>query len=222
MNAGRIERHLREFSSEDPKDAFDFITKSYFGTLAPIQIPQEFLSLLEIVKKKKPNVVMEIGTAKGGALFCFARMAADDATIVSVDLMDGELGGGFSAGYPTWKVPIYQAFAKKGQTMSLVRQDSHSEETLGKVKGILDGKQVDFLFIDGDHTYEGVKKDFEMYSPLVRKGGVVAFHDVAPHASDESCGGVKYFWKEIKNYYPFREFIQDINQEGCGVGVLFL
>jgi hypothetical protein len=30
---------------------------------------------------------------------------------------------------------------------------------------------VDFLFIDGDHTYEGVKKDFEMYSPLVRREG---------------------------------------------------
>jgi len=41
------------------------------------------------------------------------------------------------------------------------------------VKKILAGRQVDFLFIDGDHSYEGVKKDFEMYSSLVRKGGVV-------------------------------------------------
>jgi predicted O-methyltransferase YrrM len=41
-------------------------------------------------------------------------------------------------------------------------------------------KRLDFLFIDGDHTYEGVKQDFEMYTPLVRKGGLVAMHDIVP------------------------------------------
>jgi hypothetical protein len=33
------------------------------------------------------------------------------------------------------------------------------------------------LFIDGDHRYEGVRRDFEMYSPLVGAGGLIAFHD---------------------------------------------
>jgi len=41
-------------------------------------------------------------------------------------------------------------------------------------------KRGDFLFIDGDHTYEGVEGDFEMYSPLVRRGGIIAFHDIVP------------------------------------------
>jgi predicted O-methyltransferase YrrM len=44
----------------------------------------------------------------------------------------------------------------------------------------LKDNKVDFLFIDADHSYEGVKKDFEMYSPLVRKGGIIAFHDIIP------------------------------------------
>jgi predicted O-methyltransferase YrrM len=51
---------------------------------------------------------------------------------------------------------------------------------LRKIEGILKGRKVDFLFIDADHSYEGVKKDFEMYSPLVRKGGIIAFHDIIP------------------------------------------
>jgi predicted O-methyltransferase YrrM len=46
---------------------------------------------------------------------------------------------------------------------------------------VLNEQNLDFLFIDGDHTYKGVKEDFEMYSPLVRKGGVIAFHDITKH-----------------------------------------
>lgn len=46
---------------------------------------------------------------------------------------------------------------------------------------------MDFLFIDGDHAYEGVKADFEMYSPLVRKGGLVALHDICVHPPEMDC-----------------------------------
>lgn len=37
---------------------------------------------------------------------------------------------------------------------------------------------LDFLFIDGDHNYEGVKKDWDLYSTLLNKGALVAFHDI--------------------------------------------
>jgi predicted O-methyltransferase YrrM len=53
-------------------------------------------------------------------------------------------------------------------------------KTLEEVKRILGGEKADFLFIDGDYTYEGVKRDL-MYSPLVREGGIIAFHDICPH-----------------------------------------
>jgi predicted O-methyltransferase YrrM len=66
------------------------------------------------------------------------------------------------------------------QKIVAIQGDSHSIDTLNKIKRILNGKKLDFLFIDGDHSYKGVKKDFEMYSPLVRKGGIIAFHDIIP------------------------------------------
>ena len=63
-----------------------------------------------------------------------------------------------------------------------------------KIKAILKDNKVDFIYIDGDHNYEGVKKDFEMYSPLVRKGGIIAFHDIVPSGYPK----VYKFWNEVK------------------------
>jgi predicted O-methyltransferase YrrM len=218
INKKSCARRLSQFSSEKPEEVFDFISKKFFDAFAPMQIREEFLQLLDIFQKVKPKVIMEIGTANGGTLFCFSKLAVDDATIISVDLPEGKFGGG----YPDWKMPLYQAFAKNGQDLHLLREDSHLPETLEKVKKILAGRQVDFLFIDSDHSYEGVKKDFEMYNSLVRNGGIIAFHDITPNGLPELTGGVPQFWKEIKNKYQFKEFVKDYKQTGFGIGVLFV
>ena len=83
-----------------------------------------------------------------------------------------------------------------------------------------DGK-TDFLFIDGDHTYQGVKADFEMYAPLVRPGGLVVFHDICKHAEAMDCH-VDRFWQEIKNERQTREFVDNRDQGTCGIGVIEL
>ena len=109
--------------------------------------------------------------------------------------------------------------------MYLIRGDSHDSRTLERVKKILGGEELDFLFIDGDHTYEGVRRDFEMYSPLVRRGGVVAFHDIVPHdRAHDPYGqvGVPKFWSEIKSRYRHLEIVKDWSQGWAGIGVLFL
>ena len=78
---------------------------------------------------------------------------------------------------------------------------------------------MDFLFIDGDHTYEGVKADFNMYSELVRPGGLIVFHDICRHAAGMNCE-VDRFWQEVKNERRTREFVHDTNQGTCGIGVI--
>lgn len=42
---------------------------------------------------------------------------------------------------------------------------------------VLQDIKIDFLFIDGDHTYEGVKKDFDLYSKLLSDNGIIVIHD---------------------------------------------
>jgi predicted O-methyltransferase YrrM len=76
------------------------------------------------------------------------------------------------------------------------------------------------LFIDGDHSYEGVKKDFEMYSPLVAEGGLIAFHDIAVHTKFTGCE-VDRLWNEIKPAFRHREIIADLKQGWAGIGVVW-
>lgn len=78
---------------------------------------------------------------------------------------------------------------------------------------------MDLLFIDGDHSYDGISKDFEMYSPLVKKGGIIAFHDIVKHPLETGCE-VNKFWNEIKKKYKFIEIVKDRHQKGGGIGIL--
>jgi predicted O-methyltransferase YrrM len=198
--------------------AFDFeykqLHKSWLVIIRPLQVKSELTSLCRKIKEWNPKVIVEIGTANGGTLF-FCTRVADPEKIVSVDLPSGSFGGG----YPYWKIPFFKALGKKN-VVQLVRADSHREETLSKVKELLNGKKVDYLFIDGDHTYEGVKQDFIMYSPLVRKGGLVVFHDIVKVKEKIGCD-VDKFWNEIKQQYPHAELIEDPNQNWSGIGILY-
>lgn len=183
----------------------------------PAQIRWEIEKLLRLLESVRPKYILEIGTARGGTLFLWTRVAPDDALIISVDLPGGLFGGG----YPWLKGFTYKLFARKKQRIILIRGDSHSSETLEKVKKIIRDAKLGFLFIDGDHRYGGVKKDFEMYSPLVRKGGIIAFHDIVPHPPETRCE-VSRFWNEIKVRYKHLEIVKNWNQKWAGIGVLFI
>jgi predicted O-methyltransferase YrrM len=64
-----------------------------------------------------------------------------------------------------------------------------------------------------------VKSDFEMYSPLVKSGGLIALHDICIDP-DPSCK-VNDYWNEIKDRYDSREIVKDPDQGWAGIGVIF-
>lgn len=206
---------VKRFKSKEIHQLLNFVFIDTFGYLAPIQVRTEIASLLEVVTEIKPKAVMEIGTARGGTLFLFSKLADDNATIISVDFPKGKFGNG----YRKWRILLYKSFAKGNQKIYLLRDDSHNIKTLDKTKEILSNRKLDFLFIDADHTYEGVKRDFELYKPLVKKGGIIAFHDIAP-GPIENVGGVPEFWNEIKINYEHKEFIEDRKQNWAGIGLI--
>ena len=183
--------------------------------IKPLQVPSELLRFAKVVAALRPEKVMEIGTFQGGTLCILSRLSSPTADIISIDLAGGKFGGGYSE----IRSLLYRSFCKYFQTMHLIRGDSHSEEILTKVKSIT--QSLDILFIDGDHTYEGVKRDFFDYSPLVRLGGLVAFHDIVEHPKDSGCE-VARFWNEIKQQYHHEEILEDPQQGWAGIGILYM
>ena len=206
---------LKRLRTNDIHELTEFCFNGICGLIKPGQVREEIIDLLEAVKKVEPMVAIEIGTAMGGTLFLFCRTAAETATIISVDLPGGEFGGGYSS----LRLPLYRAFKLPKQQIHLIRADSHKKATLQQVKGLLDGAKADFLFIDGDHSYHGVKMDFEMFSPLVKDGGLIAFHDVVLHPANTGCE-VSKFWEEIKERYECVEFVSDWGQAWAGIGTI--
>ncbi len=193
-----------------------FSFKSCGIRIAPGQFPVEITALLKEVAKRPPRRVVEIGTAGGGSFFLFTRVATEDAVLISADLPSGMFGGG----YPRWRGRLIQSFGRPKQRVHLLRADSHTPETFNTIKGLLGGEPIDFLFIDGDHRYEGVKADYEMYSPLVTRGGLIGFHDIVPGPAKD-VGGVPVFWQELKKkQQTAREFVADWNQGGYGIGLV--
>lgn len=200
-------------------DHIDLAFSFGFGpfNIRPSQIRWEISQLMQILAKLAPRTVLEIGTANGGTFYLLTKVASPDATLISIDLPGGPFGGGYHA----WKVPFYRSFGSAGQKIHLLRMDSHDETTLREVERILGGLKVDFLFIDGDHSYEGVKQDFQMYRKLVKPGGIVTFHDIVP-GPPENVGGVPNFWSEIKQEFRYLEIVEDWNQGGYGIGVIYI
>jgi predicted O-methyltransferase YrrM len=213
---GAYRRLGQERKSKSNEELLDYSSSLGGGVIRAAQIRSEILGLLDEVRKLKPRRMLEVGTANGGTLFLLSQVAHSEASIVSVDLP----GGRFGEGYAWWRVPLYRRFARDKQTIQLLRGDSHSLEMLDRVRKTLGNQPLDFAFIDGDHSYDGVKQDFEFYGRLVRKGGLVAFHDIAE--STDPAIQVDRFWKEVKQEYRHVELISDLNQRGYGIGLLYV
>ncbi|HTV54706.1 MAG TPA: class I SAM-dependent methyltransferase [Terriglobia bacterium] len=199
------------------RDVSTLVGFAFNHCICPVQVYSELIEFMQTVASIKPSAALEIGTHRGGTLFLLCRLADPRAKIISTDLPHGRFGGG----YKRVRIGLYRKFADEGQSLHLLRQDSHKQETVGCIKDILCGASLDYLFIDGDHSYEGVRHDFEVYSPLVRRGGLVAFHDIAGNGTQWGCG-VPRFWSEVKSRYLYREIIANPKQEGNGVGLLRL
>ena len=178
----------------------------------------EIVSLLRILQKNPPHYVCEIGSASGGTLFLFAKVCSPDALIVSIDL-----------GLTFERSVVHSHIGNGQQQLVSIRADSRAPGTICRVRSLLRGHKLDLLFIDGDHSYDGVKADFNNYSPLVREGGFTVFHDIVPDfrnqfgtPTEKDTGEVPRFWREIKQHQKTTEIIEDGKQDGYGIGIVHM
>jgi GT2 family glycosyltransferase/glycosyltransferase involved in cell wall biosynthesis/cephalosporin hydroxylase/predicted nucleic acid-binding Zn-ribbon protein len=179
----------------------------------------ELAPLLDYLAERELRTVVEIGTQHGGTFYAWCQIAAPDAVVVSIDLPGGAFGGGYSED----DIERFRTYGQAEQELHFLRLDSHDPSTLARLKEILAGERIDFLFIDGDHTYYGVRKDVEMYAPLVADGGLIALHDILPHPEVREVK-VDVLWQELARDYEHVEFVDRDDDRGFGpwggIGVL--
>ena len=192
-----------------------YLATHIYGAL---QKPQEIEKLHEYMLKKKFETFVEVGTCNGGMTWWFAHLPSFKK-IISVDLPGSDFGGG-----PTpHTLEVIRNWVSTDYDVTLCTGDSQKQETVDEVKAELPNGTCDCLFIDADHTYEGVKKDFELWSPLVRNGGSIIFHDIVDHSEANPACQVKKFWDEYRAAHPmgiYFEIAYHTAPDWAGLGIV--
>jgi cephalosporin hydroxylase len=178
---------------------------------------EESRALLEFMRNAGVVNYGEIGLRHGWFFYQVAR-----------DIQPKMMVGVDWPGIPPWgdagsEKVLSEVSAKAREVVSqtvVILGDSKSVDVLDGVEKALGVDQFDFLLIDGDHTYEGVSGDFDLYRDFVRDGGYVAFHDVDPIIRPDDTMGVHKFWIEIKSHYEHWEIILGGGKLASGVGII--
>ncbi len=157
------------------KNMAGWIRHQNTSTFGLMQIPTEFADFLVHLARLDIRTAVEIGVFSGASsyLICAVLQRANpDVEYVMVDIEDKLIG--------------FDAFAKRLNLRKMVPATSHH----------CVGQEYDFVFIDADHSYRGVKNDWLNVGRHARKA--VAFHDIHAHEYDAKEGGVVRAWNEVK------------------------
>jgi len=156
----------------------------------------------------KPGIVVELGTHSGNSFFAFCQgieHSALPAKCYAVDTWEGDKHSGLY-GEEVYRSVFEHTENQYGAFASLMRMNFDDA-----LKYFSDGS-IDLLHIDGMHTYEAVKQDFELWFPKLSDRSVVLFHDIVVR---EREFGVWKLWEELSARYPHFGF-----DHSNGLGVL--
>jgi len=142
------------------------------GWLSPAEI-QLLYKTAHGVKKNK-GVILEIGSWQGKSTVCLATVVLDaknDVLVYAVDPHEGSIEHQASS--------INHSLLKFKQNITRFGFDEKVHPIVKRSKDASQAwdKPIAFLWIDGDHSYEGVKTDFDSWFRFVAEGGIIAFHD---------------------------------------------
>jgi cephalosporin hydroxylase len=190
-----------EILREQPK-----IVRDNGGGLLIWQYPNQFSKYLSLLSRHKIQSYIEIGCRWGGTFVLtneYLKMFNNINKSVAVDIIDS---------------PVLN-YCMLNNEAQFIKINSQSKE----FKHYMSNNVFDLIFIDGDHSYEGVKNDYEISK---NSGKMFVFHDII----NDACPGVKKFWNELKqnnsNIYDFFEFTEqyrdvwnDTHQKFLGIGL---
>lgn len=129
---------------------------------------------------KDGDVYVEVGTQHGRSTYVAATMLPDGVTMFAVDIFDPGGNADSMSRKEFW------------ESVGLDKRVTYINKPSDVAAAGWDGKQIDMMFIDADHSYEGVKLDVDSWAPFVKSGGYLYFHD-----ADDTSPGVEQLVREL-------------------------
>lgn len=135
---------------------------------------------------KKRGVIVEIGSWQGRSTACIAQGSkqGNNVPVYAIDSFTGSIENQ-RPGLKVWTLDDFKNNLTKAGVQDIVTTIVGTSEEAAKTWN----QPIEFLFIDGDHEYAAVEKDFLLYSPHLINGGIVAFHDTTPNLKAILEGG---------------------------------
>jgi GT2 family glycosyltransferase len=162
-----------------------------------------------LVSILKPKLLVELGTYKGDSYFSFCQAVKKnglDTLCHAVDSWEGEPHAGF------YGDDVYESVSRYNERYYSSFSALHRCMFDDAISLFAD-ESIDFMHIDGFHTYDAVKHDFEAWRPKLAKNAVVLFHDTA---EVQKNFGVWKFWEELEERYQDHHFLF-LHSHGLGV-----
>ena len=161
-----------------------------------------------LVSELKPNKVVELGSHFGVSFFAFCEAAEITSPDTFVYAVDTWLGDNHAGSYDESIYTLVSNYCSSHHR----RRSSMIRSTFDEAVKYFENNSIDILHIDGLHTYEAVKHDYETWAPKLKKESIVLFHDINVR---EREFGVWQLWEEVKIGKTFHEV-----NNGHGLGIL--
>lgn len=167
----------------------------------------EFNTWLTLLRAARPRSLLEVGSCLGHSLVMMARCLPLGSRIVSIDL---GIGAGDLKGKDTGRAlrDRLDALRAEGYDVHQVIGDSHAPAIVARASHL---GPFDACFIDGDHTFDGVKEDWLNYGRLA---SITGLHDIV----NASCD-VWQWWDELKKERG-RATVEIVGSR-MGIGVVY-
>lgn len=176
----------------------------------------EITEFCKLLNTEGVRSYLEIGSKFGGSFWRVGCSLPRGSRLVSVDFRDTKNEDGSLHKQPASLAKCVSELNRHGYDAHLIVGNSRDADTIAKAAAL---GPYDAVFIDADHSVEGVTLDWENYGPL---GRIVAFHDVAWNEEFQNRKGIRVpvFWNEIKKKYRYTELKYEIPGK-AGIGVLW-
>lgn len=204
------ERLLKFLDEEVGVSEPTYFQAKFKGNLEVQQIPVEYIKLLKFFKSTNIENYLELGVANGGSFYINSIFMQKTTKIVHcVDCLAYKDAPHVRQTYDKINnkvLKLKEFFPDK----NIVFFNNTTDEFFENNK-----QKYDCIFIDADHSYEGVMKDYKNSLNFINSGGYLIFHDI-----NNTDTGVNKCWNEIKDNHEIVGTFSHPYSTACGIGIL--